>query len=103
MAKNTNTFPSDDPHRFRVGADQVQPGDRYIRAGSTLPTALQQFDQLPNSANVRLPVVTALFGCSAPTVWRRVKSGAIPAPRKYGGTTAWNVGELRVVLRAVSE
>lgn len=68
-----------------------------------LATALQQFDHLPASANVRLPVVIGLFGCSAPTVWRRVKSGGVPAPRKIGGTTVWNVGELRAALRAISE
>ncbi|MBY0235031.1 MAG: AlpA family phage regulatory protein [Burkholderiaceae bacterium] len=61
-----------------------------------IPAALAQFDDLPDSANVRLPIVAALKGISAPTVWRWVKSGRIPAPRKLGpNTTAWNVGELR--------
>ena len=64
--------------------------------------ALQHFDQFPNSANVRLPVVEALFACSAPTVWRRVKSGHIPKPRKFSPrVTCWNVGELRQALGVI--
>jgi predicted DNA-binding transcriptional regulator AlpA len=58
--------------------------------------ALVKFDELPDSANVRLPVLTGLYGVSAPTIWRWVKSGWLPAPRKLGpNTTAWSVGELR--------
>lgn len=65
-------------------------------AKTSIPAALAQFDDLPNSASVRLPVVAALNGISAPTVWRWVKAGRIPAPKKLGpNTTAWNVGELR--------
>lgn len=61
-----------------------------------IPTALAQFDQLPDSAHVRLPVVAALNGISTPTVWRWVKAGRLPAPRKAGpNTTVWSVGELR--------
>lgn len=64
-----------------------------------LPASLRNFDELPDSANVRLPVVAALFACAPVTVWRRVKSGSIPAPRKFGERlTAWNVGELRKAL-----
>lgn len=64
-----------------------------------IPDALRNFDSLPDSANVRLPVVAALFACSSVTVWRRVKAGTLPAPRKLGErVTAWNVGELRKVL-----
>lgn len=61
-----------------------------------IPTALANFDQLPDSAFVRLPVVAALNGISAPTVWRWVKAGRLPQPSKRGpNTTAWNVGALR--------
>jgi predicted DNA-binding transcriptional regulator AlpA len=64
-----------------------------------LPEALKNFDSLPDSANVRQPVVEALFACSASTVWRRVASGGIPKPRKLGPrVTVWNVGELRRAL-----
>jgi predicted DNA-binding transcriptional regulator AlpA len=66
---------------------------------NSLNPSFQYFDQYPNSASVRLPVVMALFACSSATVWRRVKSGHIPQPRKLSlRTTCWNVGELRQAL-----
>lgn len=65
-----------------------------------IPDALRNFDSLPNSAYVRLPVVAALYACAPATVWRRVQAKAIPAPRKLGErVTAWNVGDLRKALR----
>lgn len=68
---------------------------------NALPDALLHFDFLPDAANVREPVVAALFGCSHATVWRNVKIGRIPAPRKLSArVTAWNVGELRKALAA---
>jgi predicted DNA-binding transcriptional regulator AlpA len=63
-------------------------------------TALTGFDCLPDAAGVRLPVVKALFGVSAPTVWRWSRKSIIPAPTKRGGVALWNVGELRKVLQA---
>ena len=63
--------------------------------------ALRNFDSLPDSAYVRLPVVAALFACSVATIWRRVKTGDMPAPRKFGPKhSAWNVGQLRFALSA---
>lgn len=57
------------------------------------------FDSLPNTANVRLPVVMGLYGISAATVWRNIKNGNIPKPRKLTSrTTVFNVGELREAL-----
>ena len=68
---------------------------------SAIPDALKNFDSLPDSANVRQPVVQALIGCSSATVWRMVKRGALPAPRKLSlNVTAWNVGDLRKALAA---
>ena len=62
---------------------------------------LECFDSLPDTANVRQPVVEALFACSGPTVWRWSKRGIIPAPRKLAPrVTVWNVGELRTALKA---
>ncbi len=70
-------------------------------AQSAIPDALRNFDSLPDSANVRQPVVQGLFGCSSATVWRNVKKGIIPAPRKLSErVTAWNVGDLRKALAA---
>ena len=53
------------------------------------------FDDLPDDAEVRLPVVEGLHGISGPTVWRWSKSGLLPAPTKRGNVTTWNVGRLR--------
>jgi predicted DNA-binding transcriptional regulator AlpA len=64
-----------------------------------IPTALQYFDSLPNSAHVRQPVLEILFACSSSTVWRRVKDGRIPKPLKLSDrVTAWQVGALRRAL-----
>lgn len=66
---------------------------------SAIPDALKNFDSLPDSANVRQPVVQGLYDVSAATVWRMVRRGTLPAPRKLSDrVTAWNVGELRAAL-----
>ncbi len=66
---------------------------------TSIPEALKNFDQLPNTANVRQPVVQVLYACSAASVWRGVNAGRIPKPRKLSPrTTCWNVGELRTAL-----
>lgn len=65
---------------------------------TTLSRALVSFDSLPDSAHVDVHTVAGLYGCAVPTVWRRVAAKLIPAPRKFGRTTRWNVGELRAVL-----
>lgn len=65
-----------------------------------IPEALRNFDSLPDSANVRAPVVAGVFAVSVSTVWRLSKNGRLPAPRRLSeGVTAWNVGELRQVLK----
>lgn len=61
--------------------------------------ALSNFDSLPDSAYVRQPVVEALFSCSASTVWRKVKRGELPLPRKLSAhISGFNVGKLRKKL-----
>ena len=68
-----------------------------------IPDGLKNFELLPDSANVRLPTVCALFACGPATVWRRAKDGALPKPRKHSTkVTVWNVGELRKKLRELS-
>lgn len=69
-------------------------------SSAAIPDALRNFDALPDSAYVRLPVTSALFQISPATTWRWSKSGRIPAPRRLSeGVTAWNVGDLRKALR----
>ncbi len=71
-----------------------------IQNTPVLSPYLSSFDSLPDSAHVRQPVVEALFGCSSATIWRWVKKGIIPHPRKFEKQriSAWNVGELRASL-----
>lgn len=65
-------------------------------------SAAFQFDELPGSAYVRQPVVQALFACSASTVWRLVRSGVLPAPRKLGPrVTVWRVHDLRQAMESL--
>lgn len=65
-------------------------------AKADIPAALAHFDNLPDAAHVRLPIVAALNSVGPATVWRWVKSGRLPAPVKLGpNTTAWRVGDLR--------
>ncbi len=62
---------------------------------------LRDFDQLPDSAYIRLPVMIGLFGVSAASIWRGVKNKTIPAPVKLTQrTTAWSV---RLVRQALAE
>ena len=73
-------------------ADTVQP--------PAIPAELIHFDELPDSAHVRLPVVRGLYGnCSASAIWRNCKAGKIPSPVKLTEQiTAWRVGDLRSAL-----
>ena len=64
-----------------------------------ITAALENFDRLPDSSHVRVPVVAALFGCGRSTIWQWTKDGRLPAAKKLGPrTTGWNVGELRAIL-----
>jgi predicted DNA-binding transcriptional regulator AlpA len=76
---------------------------KKIENESLIPAALAVFDLMPYSARVRLPVVCGLFACSPATVWRRCKTGELPAPTKVRGCTSWNVGEIRAALGITSQ
>jgi predicted DNA-binding transcriptional regulator AlpA len=94
-----NTTPS-----RTTDASQSQAENPHLpaSAASAFPLTLEHFDQLPDSAFVRQPVVEKLFACSAATVWRRVADSRIPKPRKLSErVTVWNVGQLRAALASV--
>ena len=66
---------------------------------TSINPSLRDFSQLPPEAHVRLPVVKALYACSAASVWRYCKVGIIPKPHKLSArVTAWQVGELKKAL-----
>ncbi len=67
---------------------------------SAISDALKNFDSLPDSANVRQPVVEALFACSPATIWRMVKRGVLKPKKLSERVTAFNVGDLRKALAA---
>jgi len=70
----------------------------YIKA---IPEDLAQFDNLPDSAFVRLNTVKRIYGVSSATIWRGCKKGTIPKPSKLSERcTAWNVGQIRAALAA---
>jgi predicted DNA-binding transcriptional regulator AlpA len=84
----------------KVTPDHQLEADQQVSKQKSIPSALKHFDDLPDSAHVRQPVLEALYGCSAATIWRHVKAGSIPAPTRFAGrVTAWNVGELRRALK----
>lgn len=60
--------------------------------------ALAKFDELPDAAGVDDKVVAALCSCNVSTVWDRVKKGTFLQPIRIGGSTRWNVGQLRSFL-----
>lgn len=69
-----------------------------------IPAALKNFDSLPDSAYVRLPIVQALYACSPASIWRGVKAKRIPAPHKLSPrTTGWLVSDLRMALAQIHE
>lgn len=63
------------------------------------------FDALPDSAFIResklvtspkRPDAMAVLPFSAPTLWRKVKNGSFPKPRRLSErVTAWQVGAVR--------
>lgn len=76
---------------------------RVASTPAAIPEALKNFDSLPDSANVRQPVLKGLLNCSDATIWRRVNDGALPQPTRLGRMTFWNVGQLRKALASLQE
>lgn len=59
---------------------------------------------IPTEGFVRLPQVLMMFPVSRTNLWRMVKSGAFPRPKKIGPrTTVWDVQELREFKKRLSE
>ena len=105
-ARQATVTPACAVHAVAVTAEQTASHKQQIQTEcppktlSSPPIASAQFDQYPDCAYVRQPVVLALFGFSQATLWRRVKNSQLPAPKKIGGgrISAWNVGQLRACL-----
>lgn len=93
MPKKTEKKPLSDEEKLALTQKRAEAKTAAVNG------VLERFGSLPDQAHVRVQVVMALYACSAASVWRYVKNGSIPAPRKFGSrVTAWNVGELRASL-----
>jgi len=67
-----------------------------MKPNKDLHQAVINFDALPNSARIPLKVVCEILDWSQATIWRKVKSGQFPPPKKYGPRSIrWSVAELR--------
>lgn len=81
--KNPPQFPP-------TAAKKIDPASQF---------ALSNFDNLPDSAFIRQPVLVALGFGSPATIWRKVKKSEFPAPVKVSARrTAWQVGAIRQYL-----
>ena len=65
---------------------------------NTINPALRDFDLLPASQHIRLPVVKAILGVSSATVWRMVRAKQLKSYKLTERTTTFKVGELRALL-----
>lgn len=64
--------------------------------------SLAAFTNLPADANIRLPVMLCLYGCSRATLYRHIQKGVAPKPHRLGErTSVWQVGEVREALRKI--
>jgi predicted DNA-binding transcriptional regulator AlpA len=72
-----------------------------LSADDAVLKALRRFENSPDDARFRAPVVRALFGGISPaTMYRRIADGTIPAPQKDGPRcNVWSAGVLRRALR----
>jgi prophage regulatory protein len=60
------------------------------------PVGFNNFDALPDAANVSVDVVARLVDVTKPTAWRWARDGRLPKPLTLSpGCTRWNVGALR--------
>jgi prophage regulatory protein len=65
-------------------------------------TELQQFNDLPDVALIRMPTLKALFACSQNTIYERIKNGLIPQPiRLSQRCVAWRAGDIRKALQSL--
>ena len=73
-------------------------------ATNTIPPTLAAFNNLPDEALIDSKFVAVLFGCSENTVWRRARSGVLPAPiRVSAQQTRWRVGGIRKSLASLGD
>lgn len=65
---------------------------------TTTSTVLQNLDNLPDSAFIRLEVVAGLLSVSRSTVYRLTKQKKLTSYKLTERTSTWNLGEVRRFL-----
>lgn len=98
------------PRKSLIAASATNQTAMPLATAEKQATNIPDFDNLPDSAfarawqlanNSRRPPAPVPLPFSEQTMWRKVKAGAFPAPKKFGPQiTAWNVGEVRAWLKA---
>ena len=64
---------------------------------TTLPTAVQQFDSLPDSGLITIPETCGVSSRSRASIYRHFANGEL-TPVKVGHSTRVRVGELRRLI-----
>lgn len=88
------------PNTHDVSLGEGTEKKRSSRAALKAIETARHFDQLADAANVDVRVVALIRDRSVASTWRDAAKGLIPAPRKFGSATKWNVGELRRAMAA---
>lgn len=81
--------------------DRRRPG-RPCNTRNTLPSTVENFDRLPDSACIDIAALKAITGKSRATLYRWIDKGILPKPRKLGLTSnnVWAAGDIRRALSA---
>ena len=79
---------------FRLVSERSQMNQKTLHE-------FNHFDDYPNSAFIKVESFAMLMSVSRTTIWRAVKNGEIPAPKKISGRSiGFNVGEIRTYLES---
>lgn len=61
---------------------------------------ISRFNSLPGEARIGLSDLGELLGRHRQTLWRYVKAGELPKPKRIlGGRPTWSVAEIRKILQ----
>lgn len=67
-------------------------------------TAAIPFDQLPDSAVIRLPELMSLTGWKRTSIYTHMKNGTLPQSVRLGPrTVGWKVGAIRSYLHSLGQ
>ena len=71
-----------------------------LNTSNRVPDHKLTFDDLPDEALIRRPLVEAICGLKRATIYALAKKGRFPAPVKLPGghASGWRVGDIRAVL-----